>query len=263
MSSVTVDGWEFAYEKLGSGSPIILLHGLLMDRSMWDRQVEALRGSHRVVVVDAPGHGESPTRRVGFTLEDEADALAKFADTISLGPSVWGGHSMGGFKSLRLALAHPDRVKALVLIDTGPRGENPDLLPQYEAMLQVAKEEGISDDLAGMIAQIMMGAASLATDEGVRWTKHFASLDGDAIESSARAVFDRSDVRGRLGELRMPVLVVHGTDDVPISLEVARETASLIGDAELVEVPSGHTSPVERPDDVSNAMKAFLERIGA
>lgn len=263
MATIAVDGWEFAYDSDGAGEPVFLLHGLLMDRTMFAEQVAALRERYRVITVDAPGHGESPARPVGFTAEDEAEALVKLADAIGAGGSaVWGGHSMGGMKAMRVALAHPERVRALLLIDTQPYPEHPDAVAQYDAMLAVTKEQGPSEDLANLIALIMFAGGFAETPEGKRWVRHLATLDGHAVEGSARTVFDRRDISARLGELAVPALLVHGTDDTPIPIEIARDYVTKLPKGELVEIEgAGHTTPCEKPAEVSRAIAAFLDRL--
>lgn len=213
------------------------------------------------MTVDAPGHGQTPAR-TGFTLDDEAGALMHFADAIGLGPAVWVGHSMGGFKSLRIALKEPARVKGLVLVDSSAAEENPVMAPQYFAMLDVAKTDGISPDLASVVATIMLGAEALATEDGKRWTKHFESLDGNALDGTAHAVFDRESILDKVSAVTAPTLIIHGTEDIPIPIEVAHETAARISGARVVEIPgAGHTSPVEKPDAVAAAIRSFVDDI--
>lgn len=259
MATITVDGWEFAYDEAGAGDPVILLHGLLMDRTMWDHQVEGLRDAYRVVTVDAPGHGETPGRAPGFSAWDEARALVRFADALGIDRAVWIGHSMGGFKAVRLTLSEPERVRALVLVDSSPGPENPDLLTQYEAFLHVAKTDGVSADLANMLGLVMFGPDANGTPAFEHWTKRWLALEPEAMEGTARLVFDRDDVTGRCGEISVPVLVVHGIEALPIPIDVARRTATLVG-AQLLEIAgSGHTSPVEKPEEVTRGLRAFLD----
>ncbi|MBI4727891.1 MAG: alpha/beta hydrolase [Acidobacteria bacterium] len=263
MAKISVDGWEFAYDSVGSGEPIFLLHGLLMDRTMFAHQVAALRERYRVICVDAPGHGESPARPVGFTAEHEAEALVKLAAAIGAGGrAVWGGHSMGGMKAMRVALAHPGSVRALLLIDTQPYPEHPDAVAQYDAMLAAAKDQGPSEDLANLLALIMFSGGFGETPEGKRWVRHLASLDGHAVEGSARTVFDRGDISERLGEITAPALLIHGTDDTPIPIEIARDYVTKLPNGELVEIEgAGHTTPCEKPAEVSRAIAGFLARL--
>lgn len=260
MKKATVDGWELAYEEAGSGEPVFLLHGLLADRSMWAEQIAALRDRYRCITVDAPGHGDSPGRPPGFTLEDEAEALVGLAGALGIpGPAIWIGHSMGAMKAMRIALAHPERVRALALIDTQPFPENPDAKAQYDAMIEVTKAQGPSEDLAQVTGQIMFGAPFLATPEGERWVKHYANLDAHAFEGSARSVFDRGDISERIGTITAPTLVVHGVDDTPIPVEIARDYVTRIPGARLVEIPgSGHHPPMEKPAETTAALTAFL-----
>jgi len=259
MPSIRVDDWEFAYEDTGAGDPVILLHGLLMDRTMWEHQIEGLRDAYRIISVDAPGHGDSPGRAPGFSAWDEARALGRFADALGISSAVWVGHSMGGFKALRLALTEPERVRALVLVDSSPGPENPDLLAQYEAFLQVSKEDGVSADLASMLGMVMFGSEANGTPAFEHWTKRWLSLEPAAMEGTARLAFDRDDVTHRCAEISMPVLVVHGVDAIPIPIEVGRQTATLAA-ATLIEVGgSGHTSPVEKPEEVTRGLRAFLD----
>jgi pimeloyl-ACP methyl ester carboxylesterase len=259
MPSINVNDWEFAYDDVGEGPPVFLLHGLLMDRTMWDHQIDGLRDAYRCIALDAPGHGETPGRAPGFTAWDEAHALGAFADALDIGRAVWVGHSMGGFKALRLALSEPERVRALALVDSSPGPENPDLLPQYEAFMQVAKSDGLSDDLASLVAMAMFGPDAKGTPAYEHWTKRWLSLEPDAVEGTARLVFDRDDVTHRCDEISVPVLVMHGVDAIAIPLDVARRTATLTN-AQLLEVSgSGHTSPVEKPEVVTRGLRAFLD----
>ena len=259
MATLTVDGWEFAYDDVGSGEPVVLLHGLLMDRTMWEHQIDGLRDAYRLVSVDAPGHGESPGRAPGFTAWDEARALGRLADTLGIERAVWVGHSMGGFKALRLTLSEPKRVRALVLVDSSPGPENPDLLPQYEAFLQIAKSDGVSPELAELAAISMFASDAKGTPAYDHWTKRWLELKADQAEGTARLVYDRDDVTERCAEISVPVLVMHGVDAVAIPIEVARQTATL-AKAQLLEIGgAGHTSPVEKPEDVTRALRAFID----
>lgn len=264
MPVAEVEGWELAYSDTGSGPPVVLLHGLLMDRSMFDHQIDALSDSYRIVTVDAPGHGESPGRPAGFTLADEARVLSVLATQLGIDRAVWGGHSMGGMKAASLAIDDPQRVRALILIDASARPENPDMLPQYEAMFEVAKQDGVSHDLAQMAFAILSTNEFAQSSDGQRWVKRIEAMDPHATFGSARAVFDRPDRMSDLSRISAPALIVHGSDDLPISIDIARETAANIAGSRLVEIAgSGHTSPVEKPHEVTNAIRAFLDGLPA
>ena len=115
MPQGELNGWTYAYSDEGSGPPIVLVHGLQMDRSMFDPVVDALRDEYRLITIDAPGHGESATVPLGIDFYGFADMVAGVADQLRIGGAVWGGQSMGGFANLRLALMHPERVTGQVV----------------------------------------------------------------------------------------------------------------------------------------------------
>ncbi len=257
-----LNGWRYAYSDDGSGPPIVLLHGLEMDRSLFDHQVEALRDRYRVVTIDAPGHGESALVPLGIDFYGYADMVAGVADQLGIGPAVWGGQSMGGFTILRLALKDPDRVRGLILIDTQAHSEDPDKLAQYEAFLSVSME-GVTEDLANVLMLILFSQTYASKPESDVWRKKLLAIDVPGAHAMIRAVFDRDDVHGRLGEMRCPAVVIHGEEDVAIEWQRGEELARDLADASFVKVPdAGHASVWEQPGPVTDAMNDFLKRIG-
>jgi pimeloyl-ACP methyl ester carboxylesterase len=258
-----LNGWQYAYSDEGSGPPIVLLHGLEMDSSMFDHQVETLRDSYRVVTIDAPGHGESATVPVGIDFWRYADMVIGVADQLGIEPCVWGGQSMGGFTLLRLALAHPERVKGLILIDTQAHSEDPDKLAQYEAFLTVSLDQGVSEDLANVLMLVFFSQTYAEKPESDVWRKKLLAIDVPGAHAMIRAVFDRDDVHARLGEITSPAVVIHGEEDVAIEIERGEELARDLPDATLVRIPdAGHASAWEQPVLVTKAIQDFLQRVG-
>jgi len=263
MPQGELNGWRYAYTDEGSGPPVVLIHGLQMDRSMFDHQVETLRSDYRVVTIDAPGHGESAAVELGIDFYRFADMVAGVADQLGIKDAVWRGQSMGGFTTMRLALMHPERVKGLVLIDTQAHSEDPDKLAQYEAFLTVALDQGVGEDLVNVLLLVYFGQTFAAKPESDIWRKKLLNADVNAEHAMIRAVFDRDDVHARLGEIRCPAVVIHGEEDVAIEPERGEELARDLPDASLVKIAAaGHASPAEQPEAVTEAIGAFLKRIG-
>ncbi|MGA8113512.1 MAG: alpha/beta fold hydrolase [Actinocatenispora sp.] len=253
--------WTFEVERDGSGPAVLLLHGLLTDSRVWRPLREALADRYTLVCVDAPGHGGSPARDADFRLEEEVDALVALLDTLGVpGPVAWVGHSMGGMKAMRAALRHPDRVAALGLISTQPYLEPDRTAAPYLAMVEAAQTWGVDIDLAEVIGKLNFGKAYLASDAGQEWVRHFTRVTGDALAPTAHSVFRREDISERMGELTAPTLIVHGTEDIPIRIKVARSYAELVPAARMVELDGcGHTPPCERPDAVAALLGEFLD----
>src|SRR5207249_10522846 len=120
---------------------------LFRSRSMFDPQVAALRDRYRIVTPDSRGHGESERRPEEFTQWDVMEDHLALLDHLGIERAVWGGVSQGGFQSLRAALKHPERVTALVLIETQAGGEDQTKAQMYEAFADVVVTEGWNDDI--------------------------------------------------------------------------------------------------------------------
>src|SRR5580704_4940145 len=125
MPSAAVNGITVDYADSGGGGPVVVLsHGFLMEQSMFDAQVAALAGEFRVITWDQRGHGGTPAPGP-FTYWDSARDVLALLDHLGVERAVLGGMSQGGFLSLRAALTAPDRVRALVLIDSQAGQEDP------------------------------------------------------------------------------------------------------------------------------------------
>lgn len=258
MPNGDLNGWRYAYTDEGSGPAVVFLHGILMDRSMWDHQIDALKESFRCVAIDAPGHGESAGVPVGIDFYRWAEMVAGVCDQLGIDSAYWCGQSMGGFTALRAALTMPERVKGLVLIDTQAHEEDKDKLAQYEAFLQVALSDGVSDDLAGVLLMLLFSGSYAAKPGSDVWRKKLIAVDIEGGHGMARAVFDRDDCHDRLGEIRCPAVVIHGLEDVSIEPERAEEVARTLGVSYVPIANAGHASPVEEPDAVTSAIASFL-----
>jgi pimeloyl-ACP methyl ester carboxylesterase len=113
-----INGVEIAYEDLGSGPAVVLLHGYPFNRSLWRDQVSALRGDFRVIAPDLRGHGESAVTSGASTMEAMANDVACLLDLLDISQATIGGLSMGGYVALAFSRLFPSRVQALVLAAT-------------------------------------------------------------------------------------------------------------------------------------------------
>src|SRR6202789_4192896 len=129
MAFAEVNGQRIRFDDSGGDGPaVILAHGFLMDREMFAPQVEALSPEFRVITWDERGFGETEFDDQPFSYWDSARDCLALLDHLDLDQAVIGGMSQGGFLSLRAALLSPDRVRALVLIDTQSGPEDPEVL---------------------------------------------------------------------------------------------------------------------------------------
>src|SRR5580704_2373745 len=143
MSFAEVNGQRLRFDDSGGdGPPVILSHGFLMDREMFAPQIAAFAPEFRVITWDERGFGETEFDGEPFTYWDSARDCLGLLDHLEIDRAVVGGMSQGGFLSLRTALLAPERVRALVLIDTQAGVEDPAVAPSYEQMEEIWLAQG-------------------------------------------------------------------------------------------------------------------------
>jgi pimeloyl-ACP methyl ester carboxylesterase len=210
----------------GQGPPIVLTHGFATSSDAWAGQAETLAGTHTVLAWDLRGHGRSAAPLGRYTREE---ALADLAEVVALAgaPALLAGHSVGGYLSLAHALAHPETVAGLAILSAGPGFRNPQRRDAYN-----------------------------------RSVEKVAVRNGFPLEVAAVAMQHDSRVIDSLAAITCPVLVIVGSDDLPIYVAGSRYLADNLPDARLLEVPgAGHDVHLDRPGDVCDALEALSRRI--
>ncbi|MGB6457252.1 MAG: alpha/beta hydrolase [Streptosporangiaceae bacterium] len=261
MSTALINGVTVSYSDTGGdGAPVVFSHGYLMDATMFDRQVAALAPEYRVITWDQRGFGGS--RATGeFSFWDSAADLLGLLDHLGVERAVLAGMSQGGFAGLRAALLAPDRVRGLVLIDSQAGQEDPAVAPAYEQLDQIWQEQGPAP-VQDTVAAIILGPPGGPVDYAP-WFAKWAAVDRAELHLAFRCLMDRDDVTGRLGEIRCPALIVHGTADPAIPVAKAEIVqAGLAGPAELVLIDGGsHAANLSHPDQVNVALLEFLRSL--
>lgn len=244
----------------------MLWHSLLCEGGMWRHQVPALEERYRVINVDGPGHGRSAPIRRAFSLEDCAEAAIEVMEALEVESVHWVGLSWGGMTGMRLALAHPERVRSLALLDTSAAAEARRKLPSYHVMATVAKRVGAIGILLDRIEKIFFTRDTVRTrrEEVVQpFREHLAAMDPASIGHSVDAViFDRRDIRSQLGRIEAPTLVMVGSEDGATPPERAEEIVAGIRGARLVRIPgAAHISALEQPERINEVLLEHLGRV--
>jgi 3-oxoadipate enol-lactonase len=254
MQTAQINGTTIAYEDTGGKKPVVILsHGFLMDHSMFDAQVAALRDTHRVITWDERGFGG--TKATGdFSYWDSANDVLGLMDHLGITSAVLGGMSQGGFLSLRAALTAPERVDALILLDTQSGVEAPETVDPYNQLHAAWVEHGavaVQDIIAGII---------LGPGEWPEWFAKWGAMEPDQFTAAFNCLMHRDDITDRLGEITCPALIVHGTADVAIPMEKAEVLRDRIsGPTTLVPVEGGpHAANMTHPAETNRAIVQFL-----
>ncbi|HEY4869782.1 MAG TPA: alpha/beta fold hydrolase [Candidatus Dormibacteraeota bacterium] len=266
MPTVLTNGVKLRYLREGSGQPVLLLHGYLFGADWWRPQIEALKDSYDVVAVDLRGQMGSETTddQAGYDLWNQAEDVNGLIDALGIAPCHVVGLSMGGMIALRLALTHPGAIRSMVLMDTSAGPENPENAERYEGMRQVVEASGVEPMIPALppifLADDFIAAEPAAVEA---WLQALREADHLGIIRAGRGIDAREDISDRLGEIGVPTLVIHGSEDVAIPPERAEELAGGIAGGRLEVVSGGHQSNVDRAAETSALIGDFLATVSS
>lgn len=242
---------------------MVLGHSFLCSGEMWAPQLPALTASYRVVNVDYRGHGRSSRPDRPFDLYDLVDDVLAVLDELSIGRAAWVGLSIGGMVALRAALAAPERVAGLVLLDTDAGAERRYERAKHRALAIGARLLGVRPFLP-VVLPLFFGRSTLDTQRELvsDWGERFTAMDPVAISRTLTALNRRDSVADRLDAIQVPTAVVVGAEDRTLPVSTARRIADGIPGASLTIVPeAGHLANLEQPERVTEVLLDALARI--
>lgn len=252
MPKLDRDGVKLHYEVHGSGPALLLTHGYSSTSAMWKGQIEALSQHHQLVLWDMRGHGQSdyPDDPAAYSEALTVADMAALLDEIGAESAIVGGLSLGGYMSLAFYRAYPERVRALLIIDTGP-GFKKD--GARDAWNKRAHETGDGFEREGLAV-----LQSLSRERST-----VSHRDASGLARAARGMLAQRDARviESLPGITVPTLVVVGADDAPF-LAASDYMATKIPGAKKVVIPAaGHAVNIDQPQAFVEAVLPFLENL--
>lgn len=265
MPMIDVNETSLYYEDSGpgtTGETIVFSHGLLWGTELFEPQVAALRERYRCIAWDHRGQGRSAAdfrHCIGMELLAQ-DAIA-LIEKLAIGGAHFVGLSMGGFVGMRVAARRPDLVKKLILIETSIGPEPIENVAKYRLLTAVYRTLG-PRVVRGRVAPIMLGKSILADATRKAEVARFVELMTRRrdVWKAVNGVIDRAGMTAsELAQIKAPALVIVGDEDVATPLAKAQQIVAAIAGARLVTIPrAGHSSTVEEPAAVTDAIAAFL-----
>jgi pimeloyl-ACP methyl ester carboxylesterase len=258
---------SLAAEAGGSGPAVVCLHAGVADRRSWRPVAPHLVAHHRVVAYDRRGFGD--TGAVQEPYDDVADLIAVL-DHFAIDAAVLVGNSQGGRVALEAALAHPARVRGLVLVGAfysgGPYGDDGPEVTAIEARIAEAEARGDLDEVNRLEAHLWLdGPLSPEGRVGGAARELFLDMNGRALALDAEGVGERvprDDVWPRLPEIAVPVAIVEGSLDVPGSMAVAETAAARIPGAALHVIDGvAHLPGLEEPDVLADLIARLARAV--
>jgi pimeloyl-ACP methyl ester carboxylesterase len=250
----------------GDGPPVVLLHAFPLSAALWSEQRTGLADRYRVIAPDLRGFGGSALGSDEPSLDLMAEDVVALLDKLNLDQVVLGGLSMGGYVSMALLRAAPERVRALVLADTKAASDTPEA-KQKRAEVAAAME---GDDPAATLTERVLPPLLGTTTErerpmvAGRVRALVQSAPPPAVAWAARAMAERPDSTATLSDVRVPSLVLVGEEDVLTPPSDAQSLVDVLPNAQLVQLPgAGHLSAVETPEEFTRSLRQFLDGLPA
>ena len=254
MPKLDRDGVKLHYEIYGDGPVILLTHGYSATSEMWSGQIAALSQRHKLIVWDMRGHGQTdyPQHSSEYSEEKTVADIAALLDVAGADKAIIGGLSLGGYMSLAFQRAHRERVRALLVIDTGPGFKNDQARDRWNI-----NALAIADRLE---SQALNYIRSLSSERAMS-----SHRSADGLVRAGRGMLTQRDARviNSLPEIKVPALVIVGANDAPF-LNAADYMATKIPNATKVVIQNaGHAVNIDQPDLFNNAVLRFLEKVEA
>jgi len=254
MEKVNANGVQIAYERRGSGIPLVLLHGYPLDHTIWNEVAPLLEDDFNVIMPDLRGFGQSAAVEPQYTIGDMAADVAALLDQLDIENAIIAGHSMGGYVALSFVRSYPERVLGLALISSQALGDSPERKDGRYAQAAEIMQAGV-----GPVAESM--PPKMTPDERVQAFVHdlIAEQRPIGLANALKAMGERFDSTLVLTSFSFPVALVHGTADELIPIARSREIKAVLKSAYLNELSGvGHMPMMEEPQATANSLKRFL-----
>lgn len=253
----TASGMAIGYEEAGGGErvPIVFLHGVGSDKSVWRRQLAHFGDSRRTVAFDYPGYGDSDPAVEGMTRDDFATTILAAMTELAIDRAHICGLSLGGVIAIAMHHAWPKRVRSLILADSF--ADHPDGQAIYDRSVagsanMRALAEGRADVLLAQPADPAVRAEVIET---------MARIDPASYVIGAEAVW-LANQRERANQIRVPTLVLCGTEDKPTPPALSIALTKLIPGARYEPIErAGHLTNIEQPDAFNTLVNAFVRGV--
>jgi pimeloyl-ACP methyl ester carboxylesterase len=244
------DGVRLYYEVHGDGPALILTHGYSATSQMWAGQIDALAPHFKVVTWDMRGHGQSdyPEDQAAYSEAATVADIAALLDTVGAKDAVVGGLSLGGYMSLAFHATHPERTRALLIVDTGPGYKNDQARDGWNANA-VARAERFEAQGFGDLSKA--GAE-------VRLARH---RDATGLARAARGMLTQKNARviESLPSIAVPAIVIVGADDTPFLAASDYMASKIPGARKVVIEGAGHSANIDQPEAFNAALLGFLK----
>jgi len=264
---ITANNISMNYEITGQGQWLTLIHGAGDNLEAWWNQVLVFSKHYRVLTYDVRGYGQTETPHEEYNTDILVQDLSELLNALDIKESHILGYSMGGRIALGLALAHPDKVKTLILANSGvvPMTRSQEEMEEMNRLRQqrmetVEKQGSLESVVTDESISMVFSPGWPEKNKGIieRYKKIQLKNTPQAYLTVARAMVWGTPPPDA-SPLRMPTLIIAAEHDTWSGAEAARAGQKLIAGSKLVIMPTGHASAIEQPDQFNHAVLDFLK----
>jgi pimeloyl-ACP methyl ester carboxylesterase len=264
--SITINNLLVSYNDHGpDDAPVIIfIHGFPLNKSMWEKQAEALKESYRVIAYDIRGHGNAEPGIDDFFIELFVLDLLRLMEKLRIEKSILCGLSLGGYIALNAVLKHPDRFDGLILNDTQCIADTPEIKEnRCQAIIRIMKNG--AEQYADEIIKNLFAPESFTKKKNVVATARemIIGTTKHSLCNTLHALAERKETCTQLHEINIPVLIMVGKEDKITPVAAARQMHEKILNSKLEIIQqAGHLSNLEDPTAFNTHLVKFLELVG-
>jgi 3-oxoadipate enol-lactonase len=259
---VKVNGVQLAYNESGTGGhTIIFIHGFPFNKSMWDAQLEAFAGKHRVIAFDLRGFGASESGPEKMSIDLFASDLIQFIDVLGTGKVTACGLSMGGYVLMNAVSRAPEKFSRIILADTQCIADSEEGKVKRLKAIEKVNADGLEAYAEGYVQNVFAKSSIEKKISAVDHAKKMITgTTQKTVTSTLQALADRKETCNNLKNVKIPALIICGREDTVTPLSQAELLNNTIAGSTLRIIENaGHMSNLENPAEFNKAVQEFLK----
>ncbi|MGG7034441.1 MAG: alpha/beta fold hydrolase [Flavobacterium sp.] len=260
MKQILYKNTPVSFTDTGKGTAVVLLHGFLENKTMWNTYIDEFSKKYRVITIDLLGHGNTGCMGYIHSMEDMADVVHAVLTDLRIRKTILVGHSMGGYVSLAFAELYPDNVKGLVLLNSTSRADSEERKTNRDRAIKAVKQS-YSNFIKMSISNLF------SEDNRERLSDEIKKVKAEALKTPLQGIVaalegmkTRLDREVILHFAQYPKMLILGKKDPVLPYEDNLDQIENTN-TELISFPDGHMSHIENKEELEKILLDFFKRI--